>query len=183
MKKLTYDEIATQRFSSEQLKHEIRFPIYAIIENMRSAYNVGSVFRSSDGARIKKLFLCGTTPYPPHNDVEKTALGSTLTVPWEYSERSIDVATRLKSQGVSLCIVEHTNKSIPYYCLTKKNFPLCLIIGNEISGVSNELIASADFAIEIPMYGMKQSLNAANAYSIVAFDALRVWKESSGKEI
>jgi tRNA G18 (ribose-2'-O)-methylase SpoU len=176
MKKLTYEEIVLQRFAPKELQKIERFPIAVIIENMRSAYNVGSVFRTSDGARIEKIFLCGNTPFPPHREIEKTALGSIQTVPWEYAKNAMTVVEQLKKKNVTMCVLEHTDASIPYYTLDKKMFPLCLIIGNEITGVSAEVINVADVAIEIPMYGMKQSLNAASAYSIAVFDFIRILK-------
>ncbi|MBM4166325.1 MAG: RNA methyltransferase [Ignavibacteria bacterium] len=173
MKKLTYEEIALQRLSPKELQKTERFPISVIIENMRSAYNVGSVFRTSDGARIEKLFLCGNMPFPPHREIEKTALGSVQTVPWEYKKNTMNIVEQLKKKNITICVVEHTDASVPYYTLDKKIFPLCLVVGNEIAGVSDEVISAADIAIEIPMYGMKQSLNAASAYSITVFDIIR----------
>jgi len=174
MRKLTYDEIATQRFSATELEKAQRFPISVIVENMRSAYNVGSIFRTSDGARIEKLYLCGHTPHPPHKDVEKTALDAVTSVPWEYEKKTTGVITKLKNEEVTICVLEHTDFSIPYYQLLPSHFPLCLVVGNEIAGVSPEVIAAADCAIEIPMYGMKQSLNAASAYAIAVFDLIRI---------
>ncbi|MEK7263973.1 MAG: RNA methyltransferase [Bacteroidota bacterium] len=174
MKKFTYEEIAAERFSAEQLKHLERFPVYAICENVRSAFNVGSMFRTADGARMAKLYLTGYTPFPPHKDIEKTALGSTQTVPWEYAKNSSAIIDTLKSKGITICAVEHTDKSIPHYDFSPALFPVCFIVGNEISGVMEESIAKADCAIEIPMYGVKQSLNAANAFSIVAFEMIEI---------
>jgi tRNA G18 (ribose-2'-O)-methylase SpoU len=143
-------------------------------DNIRSLYNVGSIFRSSDGALVQKLFLTGFTPAPPRKEIDKTALGSTQTVPWEYHHDPLTAIAQLKQQKVKICALELTDKSIPHYDLTEADFPLCLVFGNEITGVSKEVIEQADMAIEIPMYGNKQSLNVAVAYGIVLYDCLRI---------
>lgn len=160
--------------SVEQLKKTDRFPIYVLLDNIRSLYNVGSIFRTSDGARIAKLFLCGYTPHPPRKEIEKTALGATVTVPWEYVKDARSVIDNLKSQGIRICVLEHTNESRKYYSLTKTDFPLCLVVGSEIAGVSKDIITQADIAVEIPMKGMKQSLNAAVAYGIAVFELVKI---------
>ncbi len=174
MRKLVYDEIATKRFSEEQLSQLERYPMYVLLDNIRSLYNVGSIFRTSDGARITKLFLCGYTPYPPRKEIEKTALGATKTVPWEYAQDALSIIKKLKADGVRICVLEHTDESKTYTSLTKKDFPLCLVVGSEITGVSKDIISQADLAIEIPMFGMKQSLNAAVAYGIAVFEFVRI---------
>ena len=160
--------------SVEQLKKTDRFPIYVLLDNIRSLYNVGSIFRTSDGARIAKLFLCGYTPHPPRKEIEKTALGATVTVPWEYVKDARSVIDNLKSQGIRICVLEHTDESRKYYSLTKTDFPLCLVVGSEIAGVSKDIITQADIAVEIPMKGMKQSLNAAVAYGIAVFELVKI---------
>jgi tRNA G18 (ribose-2'-O)-methylase SpoU len=174
MRKLTHEEIAKNRFSAEALQNAKRLPIYVMLDNIRSLYNVGSVFRSSDGARIEKLFLCGFTPHPPRKEIEKTALGATSTVPWEYFKNPKDAIAQVKAQGIKLCVLEHTDTSIPYYDLTAKDFPLCLVVGNEIAGISKEIVGEADLAVDIPMYGFKQSLNVAVAYGIALYEFVRI---------
>ena len=177
MRKLTYEEISCRRFTLQQLRQEERFPIYVLLDNIRSLYNVGSIFRTADGARIKKLFLGGYTPHPPRKEIEKTALGATHSVPWEYVQNPLPAIRNLKSQGIRVAVLEHTDTSVPYYSLQRDDFPLCLVVGNEITGVSKEIIAETDRAIEIPMYGMKQSLNAAVAFGIAVFEFVRIVSE------
>jgi tRNA G18 (ribose-2'-O)-methylase SpoU len=177
MQKLSHDEISQNRTKIEKIPSIQRNPIYALADNIRSLYNVGSIFRSSDGALLSKLFLTGFTPYPPRKEIDKTALGATHTVPWEYYKNPLDVVSKMKEQKIKICVLELTNKSIPHYNLTKQDFPLCLVFGNEITGVSKELIEHADMAIEIPMYGNKQSLNVAVAYGIVLYDCLRILRQ------
>ena len=174
MKKLTHDEISQNRSTLESLHTIKRLPVYVVLNSIRSNYNVGSIFRTSDGAMIEKLYLCGYTPYPPKKEILKTALGSTESVKWEYVKNPKDVILKLKSEGVKICALELTNKSLPYYNVTEKDFPLCLLIGNEITGVSQDLIDLCDFAIEIPQYGIKQSLNVAVAYGIAIFELRKV---------
>ena len=148
-----------------------RYPLYALCENIRSLYNVGSIFRTSDAIRLEKLFLTGYTGFPPRKEIDKTALGAVDTVSWERYENPLEAITRLKKQKIPLIALEHTSQSIPYFDF-KFEFPFCLILGNEVEGVSESLIESADAAVDIPMFGLKQSLNVAVAYGIVMFHAL-----------
>jgi tRNA G18 (ribose-2'-O)-methylase SpoU len=176
MRKLTHEEIGRNRLSPEQLAREERFPVTILLDNIRSLYNVGSIFRSADGARVSRLILSGYTPHPPRKEIEKTALGATATVPWTYVRDPLEAIAGLKSGGVRICVLEQTGSSTPYYSISKESFPLCLVVGNEITGVSGEILREADFAVDIPMYGMKQSLNAAVALGITVFELVRIWK-------
>lgn len=177
MRKLEHDEIASRRFTQDQLKEAKRLPIYLLLENVRSLYNVGSIFRTADGARITKLLLCGYTPHPPRKEIEKTALGATLTVPWEYYRQASDAIAALSANNIPLCLVEQTDHSVPYFSLSRDRFPVCLVIGNEITGISKEIISHAIAAVDIPMYGMKQSLNAAVAAGIVLFECVKILRQ------
>ena len=177
MRKLTHDEIAKNRKNLQEFSDAVRNPIYALADNIRSLYNVGSIFRSSDGAMLNRLYLTGYTPHPPRKESDKTALGATNTVAWKYQKNPLDVIEELKEQKIKICLLELTNRSMPYYDLTPEDFPLCLVIGNEITGVSKEVVNAADMAIEIPMYGHKQSLNVAVAYGIVLYDCLRILQQ------
>ncbi len=174
MRKLTHDEISKNRAKIEEIDTVHRNPIYALADNIRSLYNVGSIFRSSDGAMLNKLYLTGYTPYPPRKEIDKTALGATKTVPWIYYADPMDAIAELKEKKVKICILELTDKSMPYYDVQITDFPLCFVVGNEISGVSKNIIDQADMGIEIPMFGHKQSLNVAVAYGIVLYDLLRI---------
>lgn len=178
MRKLAHDEIAARRVQSDAIASIERLPIYGLLDNIRSLYNVGSMFRTSDGALIQKLYLCGYTPHPPRKEIEKTALGATKSVPWEYNRDPFQPIEQLESLGVRICILEQTTNSTPYYEISRNDFPLCLVVGNEVSGVSPQIVSRADMAIEIPMHGVKQSLNAAVAYGIALFELVRIWKTS-----
>ena len=177
MKKLTHDEISENRSTLETLDKVDKLPVYVVLNSIRSSYNVGSIFRTSDGAMIEKLYLCGYTPSPPKKEVLKTALGSQDSVNWEFVEDPKDVVLKLKRQGVKIIALEQTDNNIPYYSLSKNEFPVCLIVGNEITGVSQDLIDLCDASIEIPQYGIKQSLNVAVAYGISIFELRKVFDQ------
>jgi tRNA G18 (ribose-2'-O)-methylase SpoU len=178
MRKLSHDEIT--RLSPDQLRDAARPPLYGFLDSVRSLYNVGSMFRTSDGARIAGLFLSGFTPTPPRPEIDKTALGSTRTVPWWYFRDPLEAVAAARERGARICVLEHTTGSKPYTSISRDEFPICLVVGNEVTGVSPAVVAAADMAIEIPMHGSKQSLNAAVAYGIALFELLRVWNGHAG---
>ncbi|MDF1613004.1 RNA methyltransferase [Stygiobacter electus] len=175
MRKLTHDEISKNRSTLETLNNVNKLPVYVILNSIRSSYNVGSIFRTSDGAMIEKIYLCGYTPTPEKKEVLKTALGSQESVKWEYVKDAKEVVRKLKNDGVKICALELTENSFPYYQVNENSFPLALIIGNEITGVQQDLLDLCDFSIEIPQYGIKQSLNVAVAYGISIFDLRRIY--------
>jgi tRNA G18 (ribose-2'-O)-methylase SpoU len=174
VRKLTHEEIGRKRLSLDKVKSVKRNPIYVLCDNIRSIYNVGSIFRTSDAALIEKLYLTGYTPYPPRQEIEKVALGATDAVPWEYVRNPHDVIRNLKDHKVTIAPLEITSGSINYTEPDKDNFPLCLILGNELTGVSNDLISISDFSIEIPQYGYKHSMNVSVAYGIAVFELIRI---------
>jgi len=168
IRKLEFEEIFSKRPGLEKLKQMERLPIYALVEDIRSMHNVGSIFRTSDGVLLKKLFLTGYTAQPPRKEIDKTALGSTESVPWEYSKDPIPVVKKLKEQGVRIVAVEHTDTSIDYF-RSDYRYPTCIVMGNEVDGVSQEVLNLADEAVELPMLGLKQSLNVSVAYGIILY--------------
>ncbi len=177
MKKLTHDQISENRSSLDSLHKVKRLPVYVILNSIRSNYNVGSIFRTSDGAMIEKLYLCGYTPHPPKKEIMKTALGATESVNWEYVEDPKEVISKLKEDGIKIGALELTENSFPHYNLKADSLPLAIIIGNEISGVSQDLLDLCDFSIEIPQYGIKQSLNVAVAYGVTIFELRKMFDE------
>ncbi|HCA43718.1 MAG TPA: RNA methyltransferase [Bacteroidetes bacterium] len=172
MRKLAHEEIKSKRKNLTDIKKHKRFPVVVLCDNIRSIYNVGSIFRTSDGAFIEKLYLCGYTPHPPRKEIDKVALGATLSVPYEYYKNPIEALEKIKEMGYKLCALEQTDRSIDYKEIKIEDFPLCLVIGNEISGVSNEIIERCEMSIEIPMYGVKQSLNVSVSYGIAIFELI-----------
>ena len=177
MRKLRTEEITAQRIPKEKLSSSERLPIIGMLDNIRSLYNVGSIFRTSDGAFIRHLYLTGYTPAPPRLEIEKTALGATETVPWSHFANPLDAVSAARESGARICVLEQTTKSIPYYQITPSDFPICMVVGNELTGISPAVVAAADMALEIPMFGTKHSLNAAVAYGIAIFELVRIWKE------
>jgi 23S rRNA (guanosine2251-2'-O)-methyltransferase len=175
IRKLTHDEIGLNRLpAGAPPDPESRLPVYGLLDNIRSLYNVGSMFRTADAAGVRHLYLCGYTPAPPKKEIAKTALGAVDTVPWSHHRDPLDAIRDLKSRGVRLCVLEQTTSAASVYELAPRDFPLCIVVGNELTGVSPEIIAEADMAIEIPMLGMKHSLNAAVAFGVAMFECVRV---------
>lgn len=171
MRKLSYKEIFAQRPTVAEMESVKRNPFYCLVENVRSLYNVGSIFRTSDAVLLKTLYLTGYTGYPPRKEIDKTALGAVDTVQWYRYEDPLDAVRQLKKQNIPLIALEHTADSVPY---TQFQFPqpFCLILGNEVDGVSEILLQEAAAAVEIPMLGLKQSLNVSVAYGVVMYHAL-----------
>ncbi len=174
--KLTHAEIKSERPGIGELAAVKRFPVEVIAENIRSLYNVGSIFRTSDGALIEKLWLTGYTGFPPRKEIDKTALGAVESVPWERSENTLSLLKSLRQEGKTIISLEHTNKSIPYNKFDY-TYPVCILLGNEVGGLSEESVSLCDYAIDIPMHGIKQSLNVSVAYGIVIYHIIEKYKE------
>lgn len=145
---------------------------YVICDNLRSRFNVGSIFRTADAVGITKLYLGGITPCPPHPEIEKVSLGASETVPWEHRWQVWRLVDELRKRGVRIIALELAKKSIPYTKF-KPKFPLALIVGNEVSGVSKGLLKRADRIIHIPMYGQKESLNVSVAFGVAGYALAR----------
>ncbi len=177
MRKLTHSEIQAIRLSINSIHKAQKFPLYVVLDNIRSMYNVGSIFRTSDSIMIQKLYLTGYTPTPEKKEVSKTALGATESVDWEYHSNPIELIKKLKSEGIKIVALEITDESIPYTEYDGKNFPACLIVGNEITGIQSSILDICDIAIELPMYGIKHSLNVAVAYGIAVYELRKKWEE------
>ena len=156
------------------------FPISVILENIRSAYNVGSMFRTSACFNLEKVYLVGITATPPHPGVEKTALGATSMIPWEKWETTLPLVQKLKSEGYLILALELTDKSIPIQDLKEAENPIALIVGNEVDGVSQDALTLADKVIKIPLYGKKESLNVAVAFGIAVFYLTELFRKLKG---
>lgn len=166
MRKLKNKEL--QRISIEEFKHSEKLPLIIILDNVRSMYNVGSIFRTADAFRAEKIFLCGITGTPPHREIEKTALGSTKSVEWEYRKDTSQLIHELKKSDYKIFAFEHTTKSIPLYNLEiSEEEKYVLIFGNEVSGISDGVLSHADSILEIPQFGIKHSLNVSITSGIV----------------
>ncbi len=162
------------RLNPAEFKAAIKLPVVILLDNIRSLHNVGSAFRTADAFRIEKIFLTGITGIPPHREIEKTALGATNTVDWEYAEKPEDIVSRLKIEGYKILAIEQTDtsKNLQSYHFTPDQ-KICLIFGNEILGVSDAVIELADEAIEIPQAGTKHSLNISVCVGIITWEVIR----------
>jgi 23S rRNA (guanosine2251-2'-O)-methyltransferase len=152
-----------------------QLPVTILLENIRSLYNVGSFFRTADAAAVEKLVLAGITGKPPHKGIVKTALGSEDTVPWEYRKDALSIAQELQSRGYQLATIETATHAVDLFDWTPQ-FPVCVVFGNEVDGVSTELSAVCDAHVRLPMLGMKHSLNVATAGGVVMYELLRKYR-------
>ena len=184
MRKLSMDELGRKTVADFKLAD--KKPLVVVMDNIRSMHNVGSVFRTADAFLIAGICLCGFTPQPPHRDIQKTALGATESVDWLYYENTIAAVEALKEQGYKVFAIEQTKGSISLEnfksylneqsskSLNKNlNNELAFVFGNEVDGVSEEVLAICDGAVEIPQYGMKHSLNISVAAAIVLWEMVR----------
>ena len=143
-------------------------PFAALLDDIRSMWNVGSMFRSADGAGVGKLYLCGITACPPRKEITKTSLGAEEVIPFEYHVSALDAIIPMKSRGVKIVSLEVEERSIPLSSFSPTP-PLCLVVGNEVTGVSREVLDASDAIVRLPMRGVKGSLNAAVAFGIAAY--------------
>jgi len=141
---------------------------YVVCDNIRSLENIGSIFRTADALAVDKIFLSGICGQPPHQKISKTALGAENNINWEYQWQTWRIIDKLKKQGVSIVALEQTKKSIPYLKF-KPKFPLALVLGNEVKGVSASVLKKADHIIHLPMLGKKESLNVSVAFGVASF--------------
>ncbi len=154
--------------SVEEYNKLPRHPLYIILDNLRSAFNVGAIFRLCDTLRVAGLFLCGYTASPPHVKLEKTSLGTIKFVPWKKFNKSLDAVDYLKKQDITIWAAETTSHSKPYNTVSIPS-KLGIVFGNEALGVSKEVINACDLIIEIPTYGFKNSLNVATSCSVIGY--------------
>ena len=175
------DELKADRPTIGEVEFIPRIPISILVENVRSVHNVGSIFRSADGFGAEKIYLTGYTAHPPREDLHKTALGAEDAVQWEYYENPLDAAEVIKKQGIPLILIEQTKQSKSMYEIDWE-FPLCFIVGNEVNGVSEELSNMVNIHVELPMRGVKQSLNVSVAAGVVGYEFSRYYSQYKKSE-
>ena len=169
MRKLENSEL--DRLNVDEFKQVEKTPICIVLDNVRSLNNIGSVFRTADAFLIEKIYLCGITATPPHKDIHKTALGATDSVAWEYRENAMELLKELKQVGyISLSVEQAENADMLNDFKVDKNEKYALIFGNEVKGVSQEVVSNSDGVLEIPQYGTKHSLNISVSVGIVVWD-------------
>lgn len=153
-------------------------PIIVVLDNIRSLNNVGSVFRTADAFLIEKIYLCGITAQPPHKDIQKTALGATDSVTWEYVEDAVALSRKLKEQNIHLCAIEQAENSVMLNSFTpEKGKTYAVVFGNEVRGVQQEIVSMSDTVIEIPQLGTKHSLNISVSAGITIWDLFSKLKD------
>ena len=169
MRKLANSEL--ERKSPEEFRSSKKLPIIIILDNVRSAYNVGSVFRTADAFPVEAIYLCGITCSPPHKEIQKTALGAEDTVAWKYFKTASEAVNEAKKIGYKIYAVEQAEKSISLneFSSYKKT---ALVFGHEVNGVQQEIINMCDGCIEIPQGGTKHSLNIAVSAGVVVWDVI-----------
>ena len=153
-------------------------PVAAALESIRSVYNVGAFFRSGDAARIERLHLCGYTGRPPHKGISKTALGAEQTLPWDHCTDLPALISQYRAKGWQTVAVETTPEAIDVFEWTPR-FPVLLLFGNEVDGLSAPVLKAADVHVRIPMLGVKESLNVAVAGGVLLFEMLRKFRETA----
>lgn len=169
MEKLKLHQLG--RISIEEFREAEKLPVCIVLDNIRSLHNVGSAFRTSDAFRLEKIYLTGITGIPPHREIEKTALGATASVAWAYAEKTGALLKELKENQYTIVAIEQTSQSEPLdKFLPEAGKKYCLVFGNEVHGVSEEALAIADKALEIPQHGTKHSLNISVCLGIVAWE-------------
>jgi 23S rRNA (guanosine2251-2'-O)-methyltransferase len=168
-KKILNEEL--NRLSVDAYKSSDKSNFVVILDNIRSMNNVGSVFRTSDSFLCEKIYLCGITPKPPHRDIQKTALGATESVDWEYVESTEAIIEKLKSKGFKIAAVEQVENSVKLNDFKpEKNQKYAFIFGHEVKGVTQNVVDVCDFSLEIPQFGTKHSLNISVSAGVVLWD-------------
>ena len=152
-----------------------KLPVAVLLDNVRSMYNVGSVFRTSDAFLISEVILCGITGQPPHPEISKTALGAEESVKWKYYENALEAVKEKKKEGWCVCVLEQAHGSIPLQnFIPSSEFKYLLVAGNEVDGVNQDIVDLADFILEIPQFGVKHSLNVSVSVGIALWQMVKV---------
>ena len=165
IRKLTHQEIVERQVAQSR---SVRVALTVVLDNIRSLNNVGSIFRTADGLGVEKLWLCGITGYPPQGEIAKTALGAEESVDWAYGADVVKVVELMKQMGYEIVMLEQAEGAVDLEDFSPTR-PVCLVIGNEVDGVSDSVVPLCDRAIEINMLGVKNSLNVAVAFGVAAF--------------
>lgn len=169
MRKLKLDEL--NRVDIAEFKQQQKLPVVVVLDNVRSMHNVGSVFRTADGFAVEKVILCGITAQPPHREIEKTALGATESVDWAHFEDTLTAVDALREQGYQIIAIEQAeNSTMLNTFIPEPHTKYALIFGNEVNGVSDEVMQKIDNCIEIPQFGTKHSFNIVISAGIVLWD-------------
>lgn len=164
--------IEMHRLSIDEYRNSSKLPLVVVLDNVRSLYNVGSIFRTCDAFRLEAICLCGITATPPHNEIHKTALGAEDSVAWSYHASAIEAVEQLKSRGYTVVAVEQAEGSVkaPIELPDEDTGKYALVLGNEVKGVAQEVVDLCDECLEIPQYGTKHSMNVSVTAGIVIWE-------------
>lgn len=171
-RKLSMHELG--RLELDAVRSMPKAPVRLLLDDVRSRHNVGAMFRTADAFGLEGLVLCGFTPTPPHREIEKTALGATASVPWSHAHSTLEAVQELKRAGYRVWCVEQTAQAVPLDGWRPGPGPLALVLGNELNGVADEVVAACDGAVMIPQHGIKHSLNVAVCAGVVVYQAVRL---------
>ncbi|RYZ29501.1 MAG: TrmH family RNA methyltransferase [Chitinophagaceae bacterium] len=171
MRKLSMNELG--RKTVEEFRQSEKNPVIVVLENIRSAYNVGSVFRTADAFLLQSIYICGYTAYPPHKEIKKTALGAEDSVAWKHFKNISEAIEEIRAEGFKVYAVEQAVDSWKLGSFETEEDKIAVILGNEVTGVEQSTIALCDGVIEIPQLGMKHSLNVATAAGVVLWELVR----------
>ncbi|MBU1123709.1 RNA methyltransferase [Patescibacteria group bacterium] len=166
-------ELRQSKVSKKMFSNLARSPIYIVLDDLKSAFNVGSIFRLADALLVSKLYLCGRTLSPPNHKIKTTSRGTERWVPWEHRSSTIDTIKELKKAGVYILCAELSADSIDYKKITP-SFPACLVLGREYDGISSEVLDLADCIVSLPIFGMTNSLNVATTASVLLYELHQV---------
>lgn len=169
------DRVPFRATPGSSLYEGLRLPVTILLDNVRSMYNVGSFFRTADGAAIEQLVLSGITARPPHKGIAKTALGAEERVPWRGVENSLVEVEALRNSGHEIAAIETSNRAVDIFDWQPR-FPVCVAFGHEVDGLDPRLLDACDSHVRIPMLGLKHSLNVASAGAIVMYELLRKYR-------
>ncbi|UNY99217.1 RNA methyltransferase [Zhouia spongiae] len=169
MRKLKNSELT--RLDVETFKQAPKTPLIVVLDNIRSLNNIGSVFRTSDAFLIEKIYLCGITATPPHKDIQKTALGATESVEWEYVEDTLALVSELQENNIKVVSVEQAEDAVMLNnFIPEQDRKYAVVFGNEVKGVSQKVVSASDMVVEIPQYGTKHSLNISVSAGVIIWD-------------
>ncbi len=173
MRKLSMDEL--NRLSVDDFRQARKNPVVILLDDVRSAHNVGSAFRTADAFLAEKIYLCGITGTPPNREITKTALGADESVKWKYAADSVEAVKQVRAEGYKIVVIEQTSGSVPLQKLQlSPNSKYCFVFGNEVFGVKEEIVTMADTCVEIPQFGTKHSLNVSVSIGIVMWQCAMV---------
>ncbi len=181
-RKHSFEELKQKSLSLDNIENKPRLPLYVIVENIRSLHNVGSIFRTADGLRFSQVILTGYTGRPPRKEIDKAALGAVEAVPWQSFKKTEDAISYLKGKRIHIIGLEQTENSVDFQEFMYP-FPVAIIVGNEFEGIEQSTLDMCDDCVDLPMLGVKQSLNVSTAFGVMAYEMYRQFRISNNMKL